>query len=228
MATTTTKPQLSALKTPASATFPSELRSPMVGTPTYIKLEDGKKTPITPPAAYVDFLKALSPVLMSPLATGQSTKFNFTFEKPLPSATSVPTDRPSPTRTSSAQSFASTTSSCCSCNQDKKENPKPKPVDLRVAVPDSPFTRPPPMSARTPRRLHIPQSPYSPAGIRSPLSAHSVHSPYSAAMSPREYPWDSETGRKRSVSVRQVVTRTVTYCSTPLDPAPKGKRRKLE
>jgi hypothetical protein len=25
-----------------------------------------------------------------------------------------------------------------------------------------------------------------------------------------------------------VVTRTVTYCRTPLDPAPKGKRRKIE
>jgi hypothetical protein len=30
------------------------------------------------------------------------------------------------------------------------------------------------------------------------------------------------------VSVRQVVTRTVTYCRTPLEPAPKGKRRKIE
>ena len=30
------------------------------------------------------------------------------------------------------------------------------------------------------------------------------------------------------VSVRQVVTRTVTYSRTPLDPAPKGKRRRVE
>jgi hypothetical protein len=30
------------------------------------------------------------------------------------------------------------------------------------------------------------------------------------------------------VSVRQVVTRTVTYCRTPLEPAPRGKRRKIE
>lgn len=36
------------------------------------------------------------------------------------------------------------------------------------------------------------------------------------------------SGCHRPVSVRQVVTRTVTYTRTPLDPAPKGKRRKLE
>lgn len=30
------------------------------------------------------------------------------------------------------------------------------------------------------------------------------------------------------MSVRQVVTRTVTYCRTPLEPAPRGKRRKLD
>jgi len=30
------------------------------------------------------------------------------------------------------------------------------------------------------------------------------------------------------VCVRHVVTRTVTYCRTPLDPAPKGKRRRVE
>ena len=28
--------------------------------------------------------------------------------------------------------------------------------------------------------------------------------------------------------MRQVVTRTVTYCRTPLEPAPRGKRRKLD
>jgi hypothetical protein len=32
----------------------------------------------------------------------------------------------------------------------------------------------------------------------------------------------------RPVSVRSVVTRTVTYKRTPLDPAPKGKKRKLD
>lgn len=36
------------------------------------------------------------------------------------------------------------------------------------------------------------------------------------------------SGKNSKVCVRQVVTRTVTYCRTPLDPAPKGKRRKIE
>ena len=31
-----------------------------------------------------------------------------------------------------------------------------------------------------------------------------------------------------SMSVRRVVTRKVTYVRTPIDPAPKGKRRKVE
>ena len=82
MATTDAKPVLSTLKTPVSATYPSELRSPMVhsaSTPTFLKREESLKreellkTPISPPSAYLDFLKTLSPVLMSPLPTGTST-----------------------------------------------------------------------------------------------------------------------------------------------------------
>lgn len=62
-------------------------------------------------------------------------------------------------------------------------------------------------------------SPYS----GTPLSA----APWSATYSPRDA--DPETnGKPGKVSVRQVVTRTVTYCRTPLEPAPRGKRRKLD
>ena len=39
----TTKPSLPSLKTPLSAGFPSEMRSPCVGTPTYIKQEESQK-----------------------------------------------------------------------------------------------------------------------------------------------------------------------------------------
>jgi len=46
-------------------------------------------------------------------------------------------------------------------------------------------------------------------------------------MSPHESNIDA-VSQPGKVHVRQVVTRTVTYCRTPLDPAPKGKRRKLE
>lgn len=250
MATTDSKPALSALKTPLSATYPSELRSPMVhsaSTPTFIKREDPLKTPITPPTAYLDFLKTLSPVLMSPMGTGTSSKFVFEGNRPTSMAsvtssassgsftsTSAPADKNSPTSPASSRA-----SSCCNCDHSKQEPPKTAPlskVDTVTIPPPSPFTRP--QSARTPR-LYIPQSPYSPSSVRSPASAHSVNSPYSA-VSPKSWDLDKKTGRTRRVSVREVVTRTVTYSSTStpvdgkapnfpqIDPAPRGKRRKLE
>ncbi|XTI86741.1 hypothetical protein V2W45_359827 [Cenococcum geophilum] len=261
MAATSTKPTLSALKTPISATYPSELRSPMASTPTYIKREESQQTPITPPAAYLDFLKTLSPVLMSPLSTGASTKFTFGENRPSStysiasttsttsttsaasndSATStsgpIPADKPSPT----SSTRSSRASSCCNCEHpiSPLTSARPSPTRAETAIsipPPTPFVRP--TSARTPR-LSIPQSPFTPATARSPMSAHSVHSPYSATMSPRS--WDLEKNKvggntTRAVSVRQVVTRTVTYSRTPieatapapLDPAPKGKRRKVE
>jgi len=61
-------------------------------------------------------------------------------------------------------------------------------------------------------------SPYS----GTPLSA----APWSATYSPRDADPEAN-GKPGKVSVRQVVTRTVTYCRTPLEPAPRGKRRKL-
>ncbi|KAL1636145.1 hypothetical protein SLS58_009913 [Diplodia intermedia] len=251
MAATSAKPTLPALKTPVSATYPSELRSPQVATPSFVKREEGEKTPITPPAAYVDFLKALSPALMSPMPTGTSTKF--TFE-----------ERPPTSRTSSASSattFTSTSSAADKPASPASSSGSPPPAatdsapaaeeieaggaaassaaaktpatEMRVTIPPpSPFVRP--MSARTPRLL-IPQSPFSPA-LRTPLSARSLHSPYSATMSPGAWSLDGKTKDTRAVSVRQVVTRTVTYSRTPvdaahvapLDPAPKGKRRRIK
>jgi hypothetical protein len=267
-ATTESKPPLSALKTPLSATYPSELRSPMVQsatTPTFIKREESLKTPITPPTAYLDFLKTLSPVLVSPMPSGTSQKFVFEANRPNSMAsvtssmssgnftpTSAPADKASPT--------SSRASSCCHCETKNKDKENDKDKDTTSSTPEkqqppeppmsapptnthtvtipppSPFTRP--QSARTPR-LYIPQSPYSPSSVRSPASAHSVNSPYSA-VSPKSWDLEKKTGRTRRVSVREVVTRTVTYSttSTPvdgkapnfpqIDPAPRGKRRKLE
>ncbi|KAF2707136.1 hypothetical protein K504DRAFT_504314 [Pleomassaria siparia CBS 279.74] len=249
MATTDSKPTLSALKTPLSATYPSELRSPMIHsamTPTFIKREDSLKTPITPPSAYLDFLKTLSPVLMSPLPTGTATKFVFEGR---------PTSMASVTSSASSSSFTSTSgpadknspaspassraSSCCNCESSKPDAPRSAPMIKAQTVtipPPSPFTRP--ASARTPR-LYIPQSPYTSAAVRSPASASSINlnSPYSA-VSPKTWDLEKKSQRTRRVSVREVVTRTVTYSTTPvdakapnfphIDPAPRGKRRKIE
>ncbi|KAK3197084.1 hypothetical protein GRF29_1536g580394 [Pseudopithomyces chartarum] len=268
MAATETKPTLSALKTPVSATYPSELRSPMVfsaTTPTFATLRrEDIKTPITPPTAYLDFLKTLSPVLMSPLSTGTSTTFKFEGNRPTSMAsvtssastgsytsTSGPADKDKTATSTPATSRASSCSNCDHIKQEPTEPtgptseppktaplPKEQPKEQTVTIPPpSPFRRP--SSARTPR-LYIPQSPYhSPATMRSPASANSANSaksPYSA-VSPRT--WDEKkSSRTRRVSVREVVTRTVTYSSTPvdakapsfpqIDPAPRGKRRRLE
>ena len=263
MAATESKPTLSALKTPVSATYPSELRSPMVlsaTTPTFATLrrEDSIKTPITPPTAYLDFLKTLSPVLMSPMSTGTSTTFKFEGNRPTSMAsvtssassasytsTSGPADKD---KTATSTPATSRASSCSNCDHIKQEPaadapktaplPKEQVKEQTVTIPPpTPFRRP--SSARTPR-LYIPQSPYhSPATVRSPASANSANSansPYSA-VSPRTWD-DRKSSRTRRVSVREVVTRTVTYSSTPvdtkaptfpqIDPAPRGKRRRLE
>lgn len=203
--------QTPGLKTPRSAMLPSQLpRSPAQGFLDMIKQEDDIKTPITPPLAYTEFLKALSPAISSP-STGRS----FTFSDR--SGKSTPTSAPS------------SAGSACSCSNDAHKTSAP-------IIPPSPFMRPPP-SARSPttlRRLRIPQSPsYSPAtdspkssAIRSPFSPADWYLDSKARM--YESPRTPRSGCHRPVSVRQVVTRTVTYTRTPLDPAPKGKRRKLE
>ncbi|KAH9860408.1 hypothetical protein J1614_011739 [Plenodomus biglobosus] len=244
MAATESKPPLSTLKTPLSATYPSELRSPMIHsatTPIFanIKREDDLKTPITPPTAYLEFLKNLSPVLTSPMSTGTSSRFVFEANRPVSvtssassgsfTSTAAPADKDSPA--------TSRSSSCSGCDHSKEDPPMSAPptrLQMVTIPPPSPFNRP--HSARTPR-LYIPQSPYSPANVRSPASAKSIQSPFSA-MSPKAWDVEKKTGRSRRVSVREVVTRTVTYSSTPvdakapqfpqIDPAPRGKRRKLE
>ncbi|SMQ52541.1 unnamed protein product [Zymoseptoria tritici ST99CH_3D7] len=228
------------LQTPGSGTFPSEMLSPMAASPG-LKREESLKTPITPPSAYLDFLKNMSPAVMSP-ASATSTRFSFndksfdrSMEKSIdvkPSIMSPPTSQPSLSRNTSYESDESnkTTSTSQSTHSTTKSS---RPESPRIIIPPSPFAKPAPRSARTPRRLHIPQSPYTPALS----SAHSVQSPYistplsstpwSASFSTREGNVDaiSQPGK---VHVRHVVTRTVTYCRTPLDPAPKGKRRKIE
>ncbi|MCJ1230940.1 hypothetical protein MMC12_007614 [Toensbergia leucococca] len=210
MAEPSLKPTLPALKTPRSAALPSELpRSPFPGLLEIIKQEEGIKTPITPPTAYTEFLKALSPAVSSP-STSQSTSFS---DKS--SGKSTPTSQPS------------TAGSNCSCSCDTHKSAS-API-----IPPSPFLRPP-MSARTPttlRRLRIPQSPMFSPATDSPKSS-AIRSPFSPADwfldGKTRYYESPRTGCPRPVSVRQVVTRTVTYTQTPLDPAPKGKRRKIE
>jgi len=237
----------SSLQTPGSGTFPSELRSPLAGSPGFLKKhENDLKTPITPPSAYLDFLKNMSPAMLSPAPTGTSARFSF-HEKNIDKASDISAEKPSispPTSeptlsrntsydsTTSAQS-TSTDQSTASFSSSASTATRTMPESPRITIPPSPFAKPAPRSARTPRRLHIPQSPFSPVlgsaqSIPSPYASTPLSAaPWSATFSPTNA--DPEiNGKPGRVSVRQVVTRTVTYCRTPLEPAPKGKRRKIE
>ncbi|KXS93734.1 hypothetical protein AC578_996 [Pseudocercospora eumusae] len=233
----------SSLQTPGSGTFPSELLTPMTtASPSFMRKDEALRTPITPPSAYLEFLKNFSPAIQSP-ASATSTRFSFndkgwdrSFGKVTEkSSISPPTSQPSISRNNSSdsnvtQQSAATTSSAAAENSSRPDSP-------RINIPASPFVRPAPRTARTPRRLNIPQSPFSPA-LGSAHSLQSQPSPYtstplsaapwSASFSPREYNPDINGPPGSKLHVRHVVTRTVTYCRTPLDPAPKGKRRKIE
>ncbi|KAI2614473.1 uncharacterized protein GGS25DRAFT_52582 [Hypoxylon fragiforme] len=217
------KPKLAQLTTPVTATFPSELsalsaRTPLSAVREYIKEEypTSTKTPITPPTAYMDFLKAMS--VSSPVATGKRTG----------SGTTTPEDD---SVLDSAPSTASSEQTDCSCKCGNHKS--------ATGVPPSPFGNQPmsapPVGMAFPS-FHLPSSPSvstidSPlsATVRSPFSAKSVRSPFDweAALKSR-YSQDCRAHKSSTKSVRhirEVVTRTVTY--TPrMQPAPKGKRRK--
>ncbi|CAK1367639.1 hypothetical protein CB0940_11581 [Cercospora beticola] len=235
------------LPTPGSGTFPSELLSPMVSTPAaaFVRKDDALRTPITPPSAYLDFLKNFSPAVQSP-ASATSAKFSFgdkSFDRPFDRSNSdptgtksnitPPTSQPSLSRHTSYDSNGTDASAATISSAVARSNNGKRPESPRVIIPPSPFAKPAPRSARTPRRLHIPQSPFSPAlasaqSVPSPYSNTPMSAaPWSASFSPRE-PHTDIGGPSGKVHVRHVVTRTVTYCRTPLDPAPKGKRRKIE
>ncbi|KAF4123486.1 hypothetical protein GMORB2_6187 [Geosmithia morbida] len=234
----TNKPKLGKLSTPVSATFPSEvtsahIRSATTATPlsaiTFpIKPDpDYIKTPISPPLAYTDFLsKAMS--LTSPL--------------PLPGET-TPESVSGPETCNSDQSD-------CSCKVEEssptstpsESEEKAFPPSTAPLVPPSPYralampmSAPPTGPASFPS-LKVPPSP-SISNLDSP-----VRSPFSAggrSIQPRSaFDWDAalkartqslkkKPPRTSTRHIREVVTRTVTY--TPrMDPAPKGKRRKVD
>lgn len=200
--TKVTKPVLHPLKTPKTATFPSEIHT--ATSHPDIKFEDVSSTPISPPLAYTEFLKALTPAFspMSP-AIG-SPKF------PIHKA-----------RTTTSQPSTATSTSF--------------PVaDFARSATISPQS---PVSARSftgRRRLRISTSKASSKNMSpttdSPLSALSASacSPFSPSDWKLHYSGLNRSSTSKPVSVRQVVTRTVTYKRTPLEPPPRGKRRKTE
>lgn len=201
------KPVLPPLKTPKTATFPSELHNDSLYSRSDIKTENSLTTPITPPLAYTEFLKALTPVFNSPISPAASFS-KFPIEKMMASIS-----QPS---TATSVSFPNGGDF----------------VKSATISPDSPYA--PPISARSfssgRKRLRISTAKacgkeMSPT-TDSPLSATTAYSPFSPADWKLRYMEGSRSATVKPVSVRQVVTRTITYKRTPLDPPPKGKRRR--
>lgn len=210
------KPILHPLKTPKTTVFPSELLSDS-STPSSdrVKHSDDMSTPITPPTAYTEFLKTLTPVFNSPVSASMS----------FPSFPSFPLDKPPNCRDPTSQPASAVAGSFAFREPDK-------------SAPATSFPLPSPKSAAATstgagtgknvrlRRLRIP--PLSPPA-QSPRSATTIRSPFSPSDWKDWKVQQLETPRSatgRHVSMRQVVTRTVTFKRTQLEAPPRGKRRK--
>lgn len=205
-AKTSTKPVLQPLQTPKTSTFPSEEIPRAHPSKADSKADEEKSllSPITPPVAYTEFLKAMTPIFHSPVSPAMSFSRCLPIERLPVSATSV--SQPS---TATSVSF-------------------PEDVDFVKSETISPESPPP--SAKSVggrKRLRISTAKAAARkGVDSPRSAAASCSPFSPADWKVRYFDGPRQSTGKSVSIRQVVTRTVTYRQTSLEPAPKGKRRR--
>lgn len=259
------------LKTPLSSVLRDPLASaglPSAGLPSagmaspfsavaMVKTEDAlAKTPITPPVAYLDFLKLASPVLASPPPTAGCAKSKLSRTSTSESNDSTKSassdgtaeDRADGELADSAPSTATSDASECSCDCDHiHKSPTAKAANAPASPPANHPLSAPATGATTFASMRIPPSPAAgnvDSPIQSPFSARSVRSPFDweAALKARRYNEANKVtsnGHLQGCSkaapsprtsvrhIREVVTRTVTY--TPrMDPAPKGKRRKVQ
>ncbi|CAG8243120.1 unnamed protein product [Penicillium salamii] len=222
------KPELPSLKTTEATTYPSQIHLPDLE----IKREDESGTPIEVPPSYTEFIKAYTPIYTSPVSAGGFPKFSGG------KSDSSPVSQPSPA-TSPAFSFGNSLKS---------------PATPAISLPPpSPCTVKSAKATPALRRLRIPQSlqpvsykdsprtatpcsatPYSASPYSAtpwsalPRSATSIQSSFSPTDWKLRYLEAPRSATGKAVSVRQVVTRTITYKRTPLDPPPKGKRRKTQ
>ncbi|PLB39149.1 uncharacterized protein BDW47DRAFT_103754 [Aspergillus candidus] len=205
-----TRPTLRPLKTPKNMnmSFPSELRERPYLTCLDRPCEDMKKedldteVSITPPPAYTEFLNTFSPIFSSP----SHSRANFS---------KYMHDRPRASPVSTPSSATSTTFSGHLPRSASSLHPPPSAASYSPRSPDHV------------RRLRLPP-PYLYTPVSdSPRSAHplrSLHSPSDWRVRPYDSPV-SENGH--TLSVRHVVTTTITLKRAPqLDPPPQGKRRR--
>ncbi|KAI9375203.1 hypothetical protein BJX61DRAFT_193447 [Aspergillus egyptiacus] len=207
------KPVLPPLKTPNNITFPSELHTDSsIGS----KNEDSASTPITPPAAYTEFLKAFTPIFSSPTSAEGVDFSKYRLDQHHPySARSQPSSAVSGSFNFNEPARSATTS----------------------LPPTTPYAPPQPRRELSNlRRLRIPPAlRYSPTSAEpprsaGPRSATSARTPYSPIDWRQRYYDAPRSANPRSsnhkMSIRHVITHTITYKTTELDAPPKGKRRK--
>ncbi|OAA32778.1 hypothetical protein AAL_00243 [Moelleriella libera RCEF 2490] len=225
----TTKPKLEKLSTPLTATFPSEITSASSNTPASALSFSGKTdldflgTPVSPPSAYADFLSKALAMNSPPITHVESSP-----------DTTQSTPESEDASNSSKNSQSSPTSSISSTSSPPLKARSIRSGSFSAAAP---LSAPPTGATVSFPSLRLPASPAI-SNIDSPLSASTVRSPFSARSVHSAFDWDaalkarfSEKKQKPSSTsvrhVREVVTRTVTY--TPrMDPAPRGKRRKVD
>ncbi|KAL2127581.1 hypothetical protein VTI74DRAFT_10461 [Chaetomium olivicolor] len=214
-----------------------------------IKLEhDLQKTPITPPVAYIDFLKGMSlvsPCLASPPQTGKSvlgrtsTASSTRSADSNASSSSTESEDSEKDKAEQIESAPSTARTEVSCEGDEKDrdgkektkSSKPAPIDLDAKKPDTPrggskcpLSAPPAGTTVFPS-MKLPASPaISTAGLyspRSPLSAASVRSPFDweAALKARRYA-EASSGAKRPAAPEPSATNTA---GTPVTPGHKKR-----
>jgi hypothetical protein len=191
------KPALPPLKTPKSVTFPSELRENPQGEST--RHREGEPTPISPPPAYTEFLRTFSPSFSSPSSAHGSCPRS-RLDQVSSSSTSMPS---SAMGTSFSVDAASKTGSAA----------MPSPAATPHSARELQFLQ----------RLRIPDS------AASPQTGRAMHSPFSPTEWRFRYAESPRSANGGAVSVRQTTTRrtvTLRYSTPPLDPPPKGKRRK--
>ncbi|KAB8336757.1 hypothetical protein FH972_021066 [Carpinus fangiana] len=231
------------LKTPLSA---QSIQSPLsTSTPTWMRRDaapsGSMKTPVTPPSAYLDFLKAMSPGMASPLSTGASSHFTFTASArspaypppksasftagpgPLSARPTLPSQpsNTSVTSASSAASAATTDSTLTTTSAPAASNPanSSRRVERVVPVPPSPALPPRPATAATttgcfPTPARPGPPPRRPSVIIPESPSSSTFSP--ATLSGSYTPISAirspaGKGTTSPVVVRHVVTRTITY-----------------
>ncbi|KAK3330797.1 hypothetical protein B0H66DRAFT_598327 [Apodospora peruviana] len=206
-----------------------------------VKLEhDLQKTPITPPVAYLDFLKSMSlvsPSLASPPHTGRATVNRTSTASSTLSNTSSSTansdesEKEKGVEIESAPSTARSDTSC-ECDDDKAKEKKPKspknvpaPINTKGLPPtprntDYPLSAPAAGPSAFPS-LRLPASPaVSTAGLyspRSPLSAASIHSPFDwdAALKSRRFPEPSGATKRQAPEAPNTPTAAKAGPTTP-------------